>query len=496
VSVEIRDITVKATVAGGPPIDTCTVNIPLNMPPSCVVHFHKREDAENQAADVATTEIAQEIGRLQTSIFSPRVREDASVQMTDGKGGALQFDGFTSSPEYSLSSRDTSRSITILHKVAMLSGYRPNIYKDVPLIGTSLSDDKFIAGKRVAGVTDVSDIATLLLNVNRAMFEQSNDVFLKSGDAGYYAGSKLGKKAYEEQDRVNRIILDQVWLPILRASKNTTKWKEFSNLEPLDKISAGRHCLGTYLLQGEDFFGTLRQFNEAFKMFLTPVFDSRVAILELENEYITKKAGSYKAEIIAVRFAGGNYNALPVTNVLVQGGEQTPGNGFSYASAFTNPGLAIFPTTSTPGGSIIADTGPPWLSEALTNLEQDLLAYVPPIEDTKAVPSNYLSITKNLNKLYDKTILPNRQKLLEDWARKAYVRHSLMKATATLRVPLDLKAIPGNRIEVRNIRDEFLFTGFLNNVSHEMSGLSNNPRAYTTLSFTHVVCPGFQLPFK
>ena len=493
-SVEIRSPRATARVNGESlPTSRIQVTIAVGGPPSASIRLHKRVDAAQSATSVLSGEIAAKLGASQKQLFASKNGPDSVISMSDGAGNTLEFKGYVSSPTFSLVMGNVGFNYNLQHESAVLGAYRSSIYTNFILIG-----GKWEVGNPVAKYLEKIGAEVNYPSVSRRI-KKLHEMMLDN-----WSSKMEGLDAYTID--VNQAIhalnerLKHYWFDILEASHDSTAWDSLGELTEADnKVVTGIHnTINAYILavlqrNTQNFYATIAELCSSFQMLWVPTLGAKAFGKFIRfKDVITDNAESKTIQVKSTSICAGNRNILPVTHAVVMGPYAV-----NYLEGSPNPNIgsqavAVWPHTIYEGGQVFSDSGPPWIGPALMKDPDPSKANETKIKlDLSLCQSAHTNLADTIVKINDKKL-----KILEEWARNNYVFSSLSEATAEIPTLLDLSLQPGTCYRVLNGNGEYLFTGFLSQVTHIMETESQQPQVESVLVFTHVQASGFTFPHK
>jgi len=462
--VEHRRPKVTATTAGvsNAHVDNVITNFGINSFPSIRVGFHDGNIPESGVMKMAGPDVAARVSAQQTAMFTAQAPNN-SVEIQDGSGGTLSFNGYVSGPEYSLGIQDVGFNTTLVHEASAVTNLNTSIYN---------RDLAIFRGQR----DFAADIAENLWSILDTMVDRRKHVHPDEES-----------KAIAEQIHTNNTTPLEIWEAICNNSE--AEWPE---LPPLAKTSATLRLNLTsgiadiYKNSYNDFFQSIQQFQAMFSMIYVPSLTAGEMgrFISVENA-ITGDGEDMKVNVRSIRMSAGPRSIMPLSYVIVRGPKPKDFRNLKHGHV-----IQRWPKSTQSNGQVVEIGTPSWLPTHLTTARQSSAT----VGDTLDLSAYQQQLVDGDKKLYQ-TTFPLVGKLLERWAKQHYVDFALANSYAELVTDLNLGAAPGVRYTV-STPNGTLFKGFLVNVEHGVTSKPTQVSAYTRLRFSHIEAEGFELPSK
>lgn len=481
------DITLKINGETRHPV-SISMTARINSYPVVQVLHHGDNEAYNGAVDVTSGDIAKEMGARQNTIFRERSTADAELKIADGQGGSISFKGFITSPNYSFSSRNVDLSDVILPEYAKMESLDFSCYQvaaqdiDVLDMEPSLEDEE--------------KVPTLFYKCGQKLME----VWKENKDSYAEKQEDLQTRSQEEQDKINQKVIS-IFKDLMDASAEADDngdipfgWEDLA-----EWLSRGTSVIADEQVRTRmyallktasgSFFTTICKFAEEYQCLYVPEWD-KVGKVMNRNRLYDNPVG-YTIAPTSLTLSGGTKGLFPTRYVAV-----TPNVAIADIDDVLPPEKFVaFPASLTEGGTAMRNPGPPWLPSWLAedNVNEKGKS---PQDLSKGLLISYIErLIKSIEddkKLYNRNI----NKILKAWAKSVYFWQSLGASSARFSIPLDLSMKPGYRYNIKNQLGEQLATGFLQEVSHAIVCSGQGADATTSLAFSHLELPGFELPGK
>lgn len=471
--------------------DMATISASINRNTEVTFSAFTGKQAGEGANRVFSAEAAALMGRAQQLAHSARSTPDCSARFRDGGGGELNLRGYLSGPSYAMDRSSITPAFTFLSEMAAMASLRLEVY-------TAISSRKAGDSEPLASGTDTlqqvcreDNLASRLKSLTQKMIEywQTN----KPREV-----SKLAQDLAEQRHTINTSGPLALWYKLLDNSVTdvTNDWL------PLFAKSASNSNFNGELLamlkgSNRDFMEVVGAIQGSFQLVMIPAKDGGPGKFIPISAMVTGRPRSLvlPAGSMTLRgHAGGGL--LPVQQVLMLGTPQLARDiGVKSPSQQLQGGYNVgaFPASaSRASGDVVIEPVPFYL--------QKIIDYSGKSATTPRGPGGGDPDNRNLGKglsdlrsgvaTYEGAI----GKLITDYCRSFYLDRAVGSTSTSIQIPCDLSLWPGERFAVRDAEGSDLFSGFLSSVTHSFSQQNGAGNASTSLSFSHILFPGFTLP--
>lgn len=471
------EVKIKATIDGKERwVTRLTAHIEVGASswPAVEIVTHKPKDAYSKAEQLATTDVAKDMGKRQNKMFSERSQADVNIRITvpeDPDAGSFTFKGLISGPVYTFGPYSVSQSDTCVPEYALVESLSYSIYSpDLQSLQQEQADPC------------LDDSGTICALINDMQHKLRQDYSPDSKD------DSADKQYTEAQHKINEKVAKH-FEDLLHNSAGEKKFGWEKILDALkDNDCNLRRVIWTILLQTPGpFSSVIERIAEAFMCIYVPEWDD---IGRFVNKYnLFNKTEELELVIcgIYINTASG-FGLLPTGFVGVNSPYLMPGTVPQEASKH----FVVYPKENAEQGrGIMHQTlGPAWITEEIATEEgspQDI-EREQGVEVTEA-ESKVKEIKKS-----DEEVAKRNLTVLEEWGKAQYIHLALAKSQVQVQVPLTFKPKVGKFYRVRAKGKGNLFKGVLTGITHNISVDGNTPAAATLLEFSYVQMEGFSLP--
>lgn len=436
-------------------LDTVVLQASINSIANASITGHRNVSAKTNAIELDAQDITASLSRIQKLKFTGS-SSSFSFTVNDGNSNTLTWKGLYNGPNFTYGIGEANFGTESTSLVSKLNQLRTDIYastKEIKSTETTKSGDSI-----------VSRIRKVLENLIKN-FE---------ADLNRSTTSGLDREMLLYQHQRNKEPL-QIWYSILQNSQDNPKLVSKTYFA-LDQ-AIDDHIARIYLSNSADFFNTIFQFCNDFRLVYIPALNSASSAtygqLKGTSLILDANAVSKKVNIDTFSAVVRNFEEPPVNSVWVSG---SGNSGIKIPSGLGSKIFGTWPKSAnvTYDGTVRRIAPPAWVP-----------APQPLNVKVSSVPSSLLSsqasrvIETNTKELAD--INKINFDIFTEWARLAYLELKYGNESALISIPLDLSWQIGTLYKVTNDKGT-LFTGLLSSVGHRLSTRD----ATTTLDFTHV----------
>lgn len=495
-SVELRRPSATVTWPLGGEISSDMVSVAATINRNTEVSFtaYSGTEASQGANPVFSGEAAQLMGRAQQIGMSRRTSGDCSINMSDGAGHSLNFRGFLAGPSYVLTDRSVVPSFSFLNEGSMIGNLKLDIYN-------SNSRGKNGESKELSPGTDIlqeavkdGNVADRLKSLTQKMIEfwQGN----KPADTNpLMSGIADRRHQINQQGPLNQ------WYKLLSDSSGKIGNDWLGPLSARHDFNVGFNNEILAILRGtsRDFMDVIESIMGSFQYILVPSKDGGPGSFLPIVEMITGEASDLALPAKALFLNGtSKTDLLPVQQVLMKMTPAPTRDVGEFPAALQINGQSViggFPEEPAgASGDVIFEDPPFYINRVIywTGARGDGGRKGP-----GAAPPDYRKIKAGLNGLVQNARKFQNQmvsKLVTDYCKNIYADRAMGSNSTQVQIPMDLSLWPGKRYRVTNSNGDALFSGFLSGVNHQFSSQGGSGNASTSLTFTHILFPGFTLP--
>lgn len=440
-------------------------------------------DASEKAAKTSAPQIMQAIGKQQEAAFKGKTTPDVEVEIDAGTtdeflpSGAekeLKFLGYALGDSYNYNASRAVRSGSAAPQYVEMDALNYTIYT---------REDK-----------DLNDfdnppntIPEIILYVEKILRSSFKAVMEKSIE------SKQDEKALETMRKIHERNekLAHYFQQLINDSSDTIGWKKMmqgfatedrgKNLQ--SNIAA--QVRSVLLAPAGNFLSTIATLASLFQCIYVPDYKGKAPGKLVNRAFlIAGEATELKVKPVALGAEASNTaGILPVSHVYVKAPMCSDQNAFQHNGGINCP-------TKGPdvGGTAIQIGGPSWWFTDLRVGEEELYMKMAQGGTTGAIKE----VKEEQKDTADQIEEDKKQNVtvLQAWGLCHYAWVSLSMCGADIMIPACFGPEIGKRYKVSTEEGE-LFTGFLRATS---TTLSPDSSCLTRLSFSHIICPGFNLP--
>jgi hypothetical protein len=464
-----------------------TLAVAVGTHPVAEVTLYEGSEAGEKSNRALSSSFARALGRVQALGYRTRTSPDTKILLEDGRGGNLEFGGFVNSPSTLLARDNLVPSVAVVASAAAVANLDLGIYNlsdgrgnaDDPLKSASLSVSRKVTDK---------DLALRL----KTLTEETIKFWINNRDR--QSASPLVQRLTETRHQANTHPLS-LWYALLDNSNlGESDW--LSVLEGLHRPNRALNAsiLSVLRAPASSFENVIDTLTREYQMMYVPALDGSIGRFEWEDASIEGDAQELRVSASSLLFNGDTSGDLmPVQQVIIRGmmRDGTLVANRLQEGKFQDGGVLLggFPDLSTaPTGNIQSLTLPGYLQLAFDNLR--------PSRRPGTARTSIRGLPAEFQRVSDFTrryISDVGEKMINNYARNAFIRMALGNSSVTVETPCDLSLVPGRRYSV-SASDGPLFTGFLYGLRHHFQMDPGQGAANTQLNFTHVRFPGFQIP--
>lgn len=459
-----------------------------------ITHFSGPK-ASSKSIEASNKDVFASMGKRQSAYFKSRSKPDANVDLkVDGKEVA-QLDGYMCSTHYGFSSGSINQSDELLSEEALMDAFDASIYGSAPVINQLKEDSssEYIFGK---GPDELGwDIPKCISSILKDMVGSKGEKAWEDDDTM----PDDEKEARRAQHEFNKTVFDKEIKPILSGSSKTFGWKdELSELS--DQLPSLAEDIVTIITNkllsaSGNFLATLCGICDDFNCMFVPSTKKGKHSKLVNRAKVMDDKENLKIPIMTIDASAGSDNGVfPVlyAAVVCKAG---------VGSMLAEDGVNNLPWVCYPkdgpkrvkntAGTILRVQAPAWFKETVDSDELSEDGDNEQEDDEMEAGKVDKSIKDKMDK--QKKACKARAKLLKEWARQNYIWRALGGSVVTLATPMLKSVEVGKRYSVSDHSGRNLFTGFCTSVTHTVVSQGSRT-AVTSIMFTHVEYPGFNLP--
>lgn len=475
---------------GNKAVDGITISYSVDAIPSATANLH---DVSPSGSGKTPTEqrrvlVAAEAEKMKAFQESAFRGQSDKVDITVNPFGH-GFSGNILGPQRTVYSNYYQNGVQLIHDLEKANSYLPHIYSLQNLITREL--DEFYN----ENYTNVFSMIKKLLEKRHKDFENTiRNVNFKDPT------SKVNIEQIHENNLAVFPVIQQICDD--SESKGGPTYLGFNDLPDEARRQLNSSMFNTLkslmFNSQEQFIPILIQIGRTFQSFFVPPIngDSEYGYFK-PNRFRTDEDTPISLEITGTVFASAKTDTRPLQQVIVSGQPVTQARGDDtntenvYAFLGDTPTYKVYPQN------------PP--KENGNNLPLSIPLWIPSHFYTSGIKNN-VTQSRNLDlrqKISNNTRLANSvkfsivnpiSKVVDEFAETAYKTTALASYTVSVNSTLDFSIIPGKRYEVKDEEGDVLFSGFLQSVNHNISGIFSSLAASTTLLFNTVKFTNFELP--
>ena len=490
-SLEFRRPTAKVTWPfGDVSSDNVAVNVAINANTTVTFTAYTGQEAAASSTRVLAKDAASLMGKAQAHGFSKRTDPDTKLELDDGGGNKLAWEGLLTGPTYLVDPRNIKPGFAAVSRSALLTNLKLDMYASAGARGDANQP-------MASGIASIEqkvtspNLADRLADLTRLIIRHWET----------YKGSErttASKTLREERHQINQEGPLQLWYELLENSRDSL---ENAWLPALAKKADANNAFNRdmlSLLQGvsRDFQEVISAIASAFQLVHIPGRDGGPGYLASMYELLTAEPETLVLPATSLMLNGrSGEDLLPIQQVLVLG---KPVQGVATdqpwtASYQTDSGdflVGGFPEDRpSASGEVLTVPLPPFLSGVIRAFAQGPpKGFSPPA--SSSLPEQRLRVSSIVQKFQAEV----SDKLVLDYCRSIYIDAALGGTATSIAMPARLDLWPGKRYEVRGPSGDPLFVGFLAGIQHAFTRASGQGQAMSTCNFSHILFPGFTLP--
>lgn len=481
---EDRRVTATATVGGSSgSVSTIDVLLGLNAYPYVTIKFHQKGSG-GSASKILNTEMIAALAEAQRGMFAARTAPDMTAQFSDGKGGEMNFQGFSSRPGYTVGMGGVAQLITGIHPSSMMDGLNLSIYTapGIPIARAKVN-------------SKAGSWAVRLAELTKGLIEKWQSLVSSTGDDATI------KNDIHNQ---NQLFLP-MWYNLLSNSTSTAEQKTLEKAAEHPGVNDGINAALISALMARrpgGFLNNILSLNGLLQMIYVPSLDPASGGQIKLLSKLFDDSENRNVKLIGSNGLLGERGALPMGRVLVTGLGDTEWGPFVQGFSGKPPLVAnrketivvAYPETAVPGSKLTTVDLPPFLPfpiSAAPYMKREGFAGGMRAKTTVGA----LSSAATSLAAYKRGALAD---LCKDYARNIYIDLALSSSQVTLSTDLDLSWQVGRHysITATGKNGGTQFKGMLASCQHSAVISENSPSAGTQLVFSHVEMEGFELPSK
>jgi hypothetical protein len=470
--------------------DSVSVEASINRNTKVTFTAFSGSEAGEKANRVLSSDAAQLMGRAQQAGMARRNDPDCGVDLDDGADGKLSLDGFMVGPAYSLNRGSIQPSFSFVATAACLANLKLDIYTPVDRDG----------GEDVLAIQDAAKDSNIALRLKT--LTQLAIQYWEKSKTNDPSGASVALA--EQRHAINNSGPLKQWYDLLDNSVDSLQTPWFAGLSENPDFNSSFNNELLAILRGtsRDFLDVVESLMGSFQWILVPSIDGGAGKLIQVAEMVTQAPDEMTLASTAMVLRGtSGTDLLPVQQVMLRGVPEPSVliTDEDIADALAGGYLmGSFPETA-PGasGDVIIESLPFYLDRiirwsdgntAVESANSRGAGGAPP--DFNKFGQKFEQLVNRARKFQSKVL----NDLVTDYCRNVYADRSIGSTTASIQIPATLEFWPGQRYRVKNLRGELLFTGFLAGVTHTFAKSGGTGNASTSLSFSHIIFPGFTLP--
>lgn len=435
-------------------LESVSINLQLNSVPMAFISGHQNVDAKTTAIALDATQVTSTLSRLQGFKFSAG-SQALAFTVRDGDQGTLNWDGLYNGPAYNYGIGQAQFGTNSIAAVSKLQQLRTDIYVSSEPLKTANSEP-------ITGPVPVR-----LKKVLEKLVKNFLDELNRSTTVG------IDREILLTQHQQNQEPL-QIWYDILAQSEDNDYLLTKNSYLNLDDDVA-EHIARVYLSSSGNFFNTLLQFGNDFRLTYIPPTSTgttaRYGKLKGTGKIINSSVKTKKINLEQFEADISGFNLPPVSAVWVVG----VGNaGIKLGTGLGTQVYGIWPSTATAyDGGVQRVDPPPWVATP-TPLNVQTAS-------TKSVLGSSFKTVVTVNQKELTDISKKHFNIFTEWARLWFADLKWANETVTINMPLDVTWELGSFYDVSNDKGK-LFRGLVESISHRLSTRD----AATTVRFSHV----------
>lgn len=449
-----------------------------NFWPLVTVQTHPAKDAENEAIQIATSDVAMEMGEIQNKIFESRTEPDCEIEVScegDDSAGEFKFKGFLTGGSYGFSAGNVEKEEQAIPEYALVSTLTYSIYKQ--------------------GVAFRTPLKPNFESSFTEFIKQCCEELEKNWHEDPKAQQEINKAVAQKQHEMNQKV-KKYWEELLKASDGDEKfgWQEaatvLSNKAKGGDVKLRQRVMDILLGVDGPFESTIMQIAEEFQLMYVPQWDKIGYFMNKWN--LIANAEDLELDIVSMNCSGSNGMSLfPIKYVAV-----VPPQGPKYRKTENASNFIVYPEEGLKeGGSMLRSHGPLWINSFTAMQKADKEGKKPERREKKCDVSQAKEGPK---KTADeaKSAYQTTYDVFEKWAQAEYIYQALSGSNASVVTTLNFNVEVGKTYNVKTKTSGMeLFVGVLVNIQHNIStGNGKNPQAMTQLTFSPVMFSGFKMP--
>lgn len=456
--------------------------------------------AENEAKEVTSDIVLQRLAKNQISAFQGKTEPDTVVTIAEDDEGGLS-DPLNGLPELNFKGYSAVDSIAIAPASVNLGGNAVVDWAEIEHLNYSIYPIPIVIGQNTDSTgLDIqgNSILELIKNTETKLRERWPVIKSELEKSGATQQVATWTKIHERNMK-----LVPRFHEILTQSEQTIGWskvqqwfKETKGCSSLIKNKMIGIIMSILTTSGASFMSTLNRLAAAFQCIFVPGSDEK---LEQSGRFVNKAyAAVSMPESLSLNLlnmsasAGSPAGLLPVTCFMME--PMANQNTDSTSNSIKN--LVIVPKEAAgKGGAIVKAPRPQWwfdgsnpkeVSAAAAAVDEIADAGSASIKPVQSEQQQHLKAMEKEDKVsYD---------VAQAWTLCHYAWESLKASKVHVTVPGLFRYALGKRYAIYSQGSNvFLFTGFLISVSMSVSVKGG---CSSSLTFTHVTFPGFELPGK
>lgn len=505
IKVQVDYLPATGTFTAGTEVDSITLHQSINSIPYAEIGL------QPAAGDVRVYPVDEalqisEMEALQRFAFSDR-GSVAEIQIRlSSSEESIGFSGMPIAPTKSVGFGAIEQRIKLYGGEIMLNSFRPYIYASVP--GGANDVNRETRGTGAPSGTNVVERAVKLVTerMDNLTDPQRGPMLTSLVAEGSDAAT------VEMARQIHNVNMQQ--FPRLQQIANLSteavyeSWAELEALPNEGEViqqSVNLMMLDMLLTSSGNFFEAFTSFLSSFQMYYVPEANGNGYGRVRPYRTMLEESGETETKIIDaayLSFSAEDYDYGPISQVLVQGvfaygANRVAPQKITEAQALvpelrTNT-IFAFPEEVTVVNGNFRPVGPPAWLPATVDLFKEWKEPTSRVLQGGWEIKDYTGYRDLLNESLDRVMKGPYASIIKEYAKNIYLQSALAAYTAVARVPLDFSWKVGQRYEVRSQENKLLFTGFLTQLNHNISGIRNNLSAWTTLVFSHVEYGYFEL---
>ncbi len=467
-----------------------TLSAAVNSDVVITMTLHGGEQAGNAAIPAFNGQVSEIMGQAQAAAYGrTSMSPDTRVNIDDGRGGQLLFEGFMVGPAYQLFRGSVQPSLRAVGKGAILEHLKLDIYSG-RFDHSSGPSGKLSEGLNTASTgVEADSLPQRLLDLTGRLIEH------------WTANKQLTTSQLTKTLSENRHALNQqgplpAWKRLLENSKSFLDFAWFQRMADNQAFNNSFNDALVQTLRSESpgFSSVLASLAAQFNLFSVPSRDGDVGSLRRLEQQVTLSPRTLRLSTESIMTSVAPPNGLfPLAQVVMRGVARKAFNGSRGSTSVTvgdtdGQVVAVYPETVASAGDVLT-IGPPRFMDFVLPFFDASGSGGKKAEDYDRFATALDYSAKLVDRFEDEVV----RTMVADYCKSVYRANALAGSQVSFSTPLDLSLWPGERYEVTDAEGRPIFTGFLTGVDHALSRIPGGGAASSRLNFTHIVFPGYSV---